>query len=307
MNKKEPLLKVEHLYKDFHINKKLTVNAVCDVSLQIYPGEIYCLVGESGSGKSTIGRSIIHLYKPTSGKIIFDGHDISGNIDKSVSNHMCKNMQMIFQDPMSSLNSKKTIGNIISQGLDLHNLFQDQTDRQEKIISTLNKVGINSKYLSFYPSQLSGGQRQRVCIARSLIMCPKLIIADECISALDVSIQAQIINLMKEIQADTKCAYIFITHNLAVAHYIADKIGILYQGHLIEAGTKYEIFENPIHPYTKSFISSTLQPNPKLERNREVQIYKENTGEQSKAREVRHITKTHYVFGSEKEFNSWIK
>ena len=306
MENKQPLLKVEHLSKTFY-NEKLSIKAVQDVSFQINQGETYCLVGESGSGKSTIGRCIIRLTEPTLGKVTFDGHVITGKLKKNMSAYICTNMQMIFQDPLSSLNPRKTIESIVGQGLDLYNLYNDKTERQEKIITMLNKVGINSEYLSFYPHQISGGQRQRVCIARSLIMQPKLVIADECISALDVSIQAQIINLMKEMQIDTGCAYIFVTHNLAVAQYIADQIGILYHGRLVEIGSKKEVFKNPIHPYTKNFISSTLQPNPRIERDRVIHFYKENVEGQHEERKMRYVTEKHYVFASEKEFDNWVK
>ena len=193
-----PLLKVEGLKQYFKVNKNFTVKAVDDVSFEIYPGETYGLVGESGSGKSTIGRSIIRLYDPTAGKITFDGQDISGKLNHSQNSTLRTQMQMIFQDPMASLNPRKKVEDIIGEGLDIHHMYQNQEERRAKVEAILAKVGLAPEHAERYPHQFSGGQRQRVGIARALIMNPKLIIADECISALDVSIQAQVVNLMKD-------------------------------------------------------------------------------------------------------------
>ena len=200
-----PLLKVEGLKQYFKVNKNFTVKAVDDVSFEIYPGETYGLVGESGSGKSTIGRSIIRLYDPTAGKITFDGQDISGKLNHSQNSTLRTQMQMIFQDPMASLNPRKKVEDIIGEGLDIHHMYQNQEERRAKVEAILAKVGLAPEHAERYPHQFSGGQRQRVGIARALIMNPKLIIADECISALDVSIQAQVVNLMKDIRLTT-CA-----------------------------------------------------------------------------------------------------
>mgnify|MGYP001309423890 CR=1 FL=1 len=197
-----PLLKVEGLKQYFKVNKNFTVKAVDDVSFEIYPGETYGLVGESGSGKSTIGRSIIRLYDPTAGKITFDGQDISGRLSHAQNNTLRTQMQMIFQDPMASLNPRKKVEDIIGEGLDIHHMYKTQNERREKVEKILEKVALAPEHAERYPHQFSGGQRQRVGIARALIMNPKLIIADECISALDVSIQAQVVNLMKDIQQD---------------------------------------------------------------------------------------------------------
>ena len=243
-----PLLKVEGLKQYFRVNKNFTVKAVDDVSFEIYPGETYGLVGESGSGKSTIGRSIIRLYDPTAGKITFDGQDISGRLTHAQNNTLRTQMQMIFQDPMASLNPRKKVEDIIGEGLDIHHLCKTQAERREKVEKILAKVGLAPEHAERYPHQFSGGQRQRVGIARALIMNPKLIIADECISALDVSIQAQVVNLMKDIQQETGTAYLFIAHDLSMVKYISDRIGVLHLGHLLETGTTEEIFEHPIHP-----------------------------------------------------------
>ena len=269
----EPLLKVKNLQQHFKISRSFTVKAVNGVSFEIYPGETYGLVGESGSGKTTIGRSIIRLYDPTGGEIIFNRDKISGELSNKIRRRLRKNMQMIFQDPMSSLNPRKKIGDIIGEGLDIHKLYSTPKQRNEIIAEILKKVGLSPAHAERYPQQFSGGQRQRVGIARALVMNPKLIIADECISALDVSIQAQVVNLMKDIQDETKCAYLFIAHDLSMVKYISDRIGVLHKGYLVETGTTKEIFSNPIHPYTQSLLSAVPQPNPAVEKNRKLITY----------------------------------
>ena len=269
----EPLLQVKNLRQHFKISRDFTVKAVNGVSFEIYPGETYGLVGESGSGKTTIGRSIIRLYDPTGGRIFFNGKRISGKLDSQTDKMLRQNMQMIFQDPMSSLNPRKKIGDIIGEGLDIHKLYSTQVERNELIGEMLKKVGLSPAHAERYPQQFSGGQRQRVGIARALIMNPKLIIADECISALDVSIQAQVVNLMKDIQHETKCAYLFIAHDLSMVKYISDRIGVLHKGWLVETGSTHEIFSNPVHPYTKSLLSAVPQPNPRVEKNRRLIPY----------------------------------
>lgn len=273
----EPLLLVKNLRQYFKISRSFTVKAVDDVSFEIYPGETYGLVGESGSGKTTIGRSIIRLYDPTDGEIFFDGKKISGTLDKPTEKMLRRNMQMIFQDPMSSLNPRKKIGDIISEGLDIHRLYSDAAERKALVGTILRKVGLSPAHAERYPQQFSGGQRQRVGIARALVMNPKLIIADECISALDVSIQAQVVNLMKDIQAETNCAYLFIAHDLSMVKYISDRIGVLYKGRLVETGLTREIFANPLHPYTRSLFSAVPQPNPAVERRRKLLTYDESS------------------------------
>ena len=268
-----PLLTVDGLKQYFKISNTYTVKAVENVSFKIWPGETYGLVGESGSGKSTIGRDVIRLYDPTAGKIVFDGTDISGKLNKKDNEKLRTEMQMIFQDPMASLNPRKTVGDIIGEGLDIHHAYKTQKEREDKIKEMLVKVGLSPEHATRYPHQFSGGQRQRVGIARALIMNPKLIIADECISALDVSIQAQVINLMKDIQEETGTAMLFIAHDLSMVKYISDRIGVLHLGHLLETGTKDEIFSNPIHPYTKRLLSAIPAPNPILEKKRKAISY----------------------------------
>lgn len=308
MSEKTPLLKVENLCQFFKVSSNYTVRAVDNVSFDIYPGETYGLVGESGSGKSTIGRSVIRLYNPTSGKIIFDGKDISGRMNKETDSFLRTNMQMIFQDPMACLNPRKKVGEIIGEGLDIHHLYSTREEREEKISRILTKVGLAPEHIDRYPHQFSGGQRQRVGIARALIMNPKLVIADECISALDVSIQAQVVNMMKDIQKETGAAYLFIAHDLSMVKYISDRIGVLHYGHLLETGTKDEIFARPIHPYTKSLLSAIPQPNPIVEKNREVITYDYKKSGIVYNKGTPHLVEgQHYVSCTDEEFVEWTK
>ncbi len=308
MEERVPLLKVENLKQYFPVSKKFTVKAVDDVSFEIYPGETYGLVGESGSGKTTIGRSVIRLYDPTAGKITFDGIDITGKMSAADAKKLRTEMQMIFQDPMACLNPRQKVADIIGQGLDIHHLYTDKADRDAKIARILAKVGLAPEHAERYPHQFSGGQRQRVGIARALIMNPKLIIADECISALDVSIQAQVVNLMKDIQKETGAAYLFIAHDLSMVKYISDRIGVLHLGHLVETGTTEEIFANPVHPYTKSLISAIPHPNPEVERTRVSIKYDYFTsGIDYLKGELRTVEGTHKVLATEEELEKWTK
>lgn len=301
-----PLLTVDHLKQYFKVSGSFTVKAVEDVSFKIYPGETYGLVGESGSGKSTIGRSIIRLYDPTAGEIQFNGLDISGKMSKSDSQTLRTQMQMIFQDPMASLNPRKKVEDIIGEGLDIHHKCKNKEERDEMVKAILAKVGLAPEHATRYPHQFSGGQRQRIGIARALIMNPKLIIADECISALDVSIQAQVVNLMKDIQQETGTAYLFIAHDLSMVKYISDRIGVLHLGHLLETGTTDEIFENPIHPYTKSLLSAIPTPNPIIEKTRSAESYDYATsGIDYTLGTEHHVGGTHYVKCTDEEFAKW--
>lgn len=304
----KPLLTVDGLKQYFKVSKSFTVHAVENVSFKIYPGETYGLVGESGSGKSTIGRSIIRLYDPTAGNIQFDGTEIGGKLSAH-DNHMLRTqMQMIFQDPMASLNPRKKIADIIGEGLDIHHLYLNRAERMEKIQDILAKVGLAPEHASRYPHQFSGGQRQRVGIARALIMNPKLIIADECISALDVSIQAQVVNLMKDIQQETGTAYLFIAHDLSMVKYISDRIGVLHLGHLLETGTTEEIFSNPVHPYTRSLLSAIPAPNPIVEKQRVAESYDYKTSGIDYNQGTDHLVSgSHYVKCTDEEFLKWTK
>ena len=261
-----PLLKVEGLKQYFRVNKNFTVKAVDDVSFEIYPGETYGLVGESGSGKSTIGRSIIRLYDPTAGKITFDGQDISGRLTHAQNNTLRTQMQMIFQDPMASLNPRKKVEDIIGEGLDIHHLYKTQAERREKVEKILAKVGLAPEHAERYPHQFSGGQRQRVGIARALVLNPALVICDEPISALDVSIQAQVVNLLRDYQQAEGTSYLFIAHDLSMVRYVSDDIGVMYLGQLVESSDSEEIYKNPLHPYTKGLLSCIPIADPKLAR-----------------------------------------
>ena len=264
----EPLLSVKGLKQYFPVSKKFTVRAVDNISFDIYPGETYGLVGESGSGKSTTGRSIIRLYDPTEGTILFNGEDISKKLTAKQEKMLRSDMQMVFQDPMASLNPHKKILDTIAMGLDAHNPHMDQNERVERVSKMMEMVGLNPAYMNRYPNQFSGGQRQRIGLGRALIMNPKLVIADEAISALDVSIQAQVVNLMKDIQKETNVAYLFIAHDLSMVRYISDRVGVMHKGHLVETGLTEEIFEHPVHPYTKALLSAVPSTNIHRKKNR---------------------------------------
>ena len=304
----EPILKVDGLKQYFKVSNSFTVKAVDDVSFEIYPGETYGLVGESGSGKSTIGRSVIRLYDPTAGKILFEGQDISGKMSKDTQKLLRNDMQMIFQDPMASLNPRKKVEDIIGEGLDIHHKFANAAERDQMVKAILKKVGLAPEHATRYPHQFSGGQRQRVGIARALIMNPKLIIADECISALDVSIQAQVVNLMKDIQEETGTAYLFIAHDLSMVKYISDRIGVLHLGHLLETGTTEEIFNHPVHPYTRSLLSAIPSPNPVVEKKRVAETYDYKTSGIDYTKGTKHLVEgSHYVRCTDEEFSEWMK
>ena len=302
----EPLLQVTDLKQYFPISRSYTVKALNGVSFCIYPGETYGLVGESGSGKTTIGRSIIRLYTPTSGSVRFQGKEIGGRLDASTREMLRADMQMIFQDPMASLNPRKKVEDIIAEGLDIHHRAAGRQERSELVGELLKKVGLSPEHAERYPHQFSGGQRQRVGIARALIMNPKLIIADECLSALDVSIQAQVVNLMKDIQEESGCAYLFIAHDLSMVKYISDRIGVLHLGYMVEAGTKEEIFSNPIHPYTRSLLSAIPYPNPEAEKRRVSLSYDYASSGIDYAKGTEHLVEgSHTVLATDDEFKAW--
>ena len=302
----EPLLHVEGLKQHFRITRHYTTKAVDGISFDIYPGETYGLVGESGSGKSTTGRTLIRLYEPTAGKIIFDGRDISGKLSKEDEKYLRTNMQMIFQDPMACLNPRKKVMEIIAQGLEIQHLYKDRNDLENKVYSILEKVGLSREHASRYPQQFSGGQRQRIGIARALVMNPKLVIADEAISALDVSIQAQVVNLMKDLQDELGTTYLFIAHDLSMVKYISDRIGVMHLGHLVETGTTDDIFSNPIHPYTRSLLSAIPKPDPHVEKNRISLSYdKDKEGVDYNAGTIHQVSETHQVLASDEEFKRW--
>ena len=304
----EHLLEVNNLKQYFPVSKSYTVKAVDGVSFYIDAGETYGLVGESGSGKSTIGRAIIRLYDPTDGTVTFDGKVISGTLSDEERRTLRTKMQMIFQDPMACLNPRKKVSDIIGQGLDVHHLYGSPQERQEKIYRIMEKIGLAREHANRYPHQFSGGQRQRIGIARALVMEPKLVIADEPISALDVSIQAQVVNLMKDLQQELGAAYLFIAHDLSMVKYISDRIGVLHLGHLVETGTTEEICEHPVHPYTISLLSAIPHPDPDVEKNRVAIGYDyASSGIDYTKGSYRRLTDSHSVLATEEEFHAWLQ
>ena len=307
MAEREKLIELKDLQITFGSGKKKFV-AVDHVNFDIYKGETFSLVGESGSGKTTIGRAICRINPTSGGDIFFKGQKINGKISKELDREVIRKVQMIFQDPMASLNPRKKVEDIIGEGLDIHHMYKTPAERREKVEKILAKVGLAPEHAERYPHQFSGGQRQRVGIARALIMNPKLIIADECISALDVSIQAQVVNLMKDIQQETGTAYLFIAHDLSMVKYISDRIGVLHLGHLLETGTTEEIFENPIHPYTRSLLSAIPLPNPVVEKRRVAETYDYATSGIDYNKGTNHLVSgSHYVKCTDEEFAKWCR
>ena len=303
----QPILQVEHLTKFFSVGPHAEVHAVDDVNFTLRRGRTFGLVGESGCGKSSCARTIIRIYEPSQGKIIFNGQDIA-HLKPRQMQPVRRNMQMIFQDPYASLNARMTVRDIIAEPLKAHHVCKSKQEVDEKVFAMLNRVGLTAEHAGRYAHEFSGGQRQRVGIARALIMNPKLIIADECISALDVSIQAQVVNLMKDIQQETGTAYLFIAHDLSMVKYISDRIGVLHLGHLLETGTTEEIFANPIHPYTRSLLSAIPLPNPVVEKRRVAETYDYATSgiDYSKGTS-HHVEGSHYVKCTDEEFAKWCK
>lgn len=306
---KKKILEVKNLKQYFPIDKKNVVKAVDDISFHIYEGETFGLVGESGSGKSTTGRAIIRLYDPTAGEIVFDGKNISAKkLDKDTKAFVNKNMQMIFQDPMACLNPRMTVMDIIAEGLDIHGLCKNKEERTQTVYKLLRTVGLDEQHAGRYPHEFSGGQRQRIGIARSLAIQPKFIIADEPISALDVSIQAQIVNLLRKLQKEKGLTYLFIAHDLSMVKYISDRIGVMHRGKLVELTTSEELYANPLHPYTKSLLSAIPLPDPEHERHRVRIKYDPNIHDYSEHQpKWLEIRPGHFIFGSEPEFAQYEK
>jgi oligopeptide transport system ATP-binding protein len=290
------LVEVRNLKQYFNKGKTNEVRAIDDVSFDIFKGETFGLVGESGSGKSTIGCTIINLYKASYGSVFFDGIDIHSKKTKLQNKELKRRMQMIFQDPYSSLNPRMTVGDIIAEGIDIHKLAKSKEERMEKIYNLLGTVGLSKEHANRYPHEFSGGQRQRIGVARALAVQPEFIIADEPISALDVSIQAQVVNLMKKLQKENGLTYLFIAHDLSMVKYISDRIGVMYRGKLVELAKSDELYKNPLHPYTKSLLSAIPLPDPNAERKRKRIIYEHKTYEDEVFREV---SDGHWVLCSE--------
>ncbi len=268
----EAILEVQNLRKCFPIKKTMTgkvtqeLIAVDNVSFSLKAGETLGIVGESGCGKTTLGRSILKLHQPTSGRIIFEGKDIT-DYKSAQMREIRKKMQIIFQDPYSSLPPRSTVGGILSEPVEVHHIVP-KNEVKDYVLDLMEKCGLRDYYYERYPHEFSGGQRQRICIARALSVNPKLVVCDEPVSALDVSIQAQIINLLKKLQQDMNLTYLFISHDLSVVKFISDKIGVMYLGSMVEFGTKEDIFSNPLHPYTKALFSAIPYPDPDVKMNR---------------------------------------
>ena len=283
---RKKLVEVKHL-KQYFGSKKNVVKAIDDISFEIFEGETFGLVGESGSGKSTTGRALLRLYKPTEGEILFEGKDIAKLKKGKELLEFRKEAQMIFQDPYASLDGRMKVRDIIAEGIDIHGLAKTVEERDAMVDELLEIVGLNKEHANRYPHEFSGGQRQRIGIARALAVNPKFIVCDEAISALDVSIQAQIVNLLKRLQKEIGLTYLFIAHDLSMVKYISDRIAVMYRGRIVEMGSADCVYNNPQHPYTKSLLSAIPLPDPREEKNRKRLVYKgEEFSEKASLQEV---------------------
>ncbi len=262
----EPLISARNIKKYFEVASG-TLKAVDGISFDIYPGETFGLVGESGCGKTTAGRTIIRLYEPTDGELIFNGKNVY-ELSRSEMQDVRKNFQMIFQDPYASLNPRMTVEEIVSEPLEIHNIYKNHKELRNRVMELLRLVGLSDEHALRFPHEFSGGQRQRIGIARALALNPQFIVCDEPISALDVSIQAQVVNLLKKLQEELGLTYLFIAHDLSMVRYISDRVGVMYLGHMMEVADSEELYNNPIHPYTKALLSAIPIPNPEIQRNR---------------------------------------
>ncbi len=266
MDERKTLIEVRNLKKHFNVGRGLNLKAVDGISFSIKEGETLGLVGESGCGKSTAGRTIVGLYDITDGEIIFDGMDV-GRLSRSEKKQFTRSAQMIFQDPYASLNPRMTVTDIIGEGIDIHGLYKGQ-ERQKRIYNLLELVGLRREHANRYPHEFSGGQRQRIGIARALAVEPKFIVCDEPISALDVSIQAQVVNLLEDLQNEFGLTYLFIAHDLSMVKHISDRIAVMYLGAIVELASSHELYEHPLHPYTQALLSAVPIPDPEIEKNR---------------------------------------
>jgi len=309
MAEREKLLEIKNLKQYFNQGTSNEVRAVDDISFDVYRGETLGIVGESGCGKSTTGRTIIGLYDATDGEVLYQGKDVHAKKSKAETKQLHQSMQMIFQDPYASLNPRMKVNEIIAEGIDIHGLATSKKDRMEMVYSLLETVGLNRDHANRYPHEFSGGQRQRIGIARALAVNPEFIIADEPISALDVSIQAQVVNLLKKLQKDKQLTYLFIAHDLSMVKYISDRIGVMYFGKMIELTTADDLYRNPMHPYTQSLLSAIPLPDPNYERTRKRKSYdpkQHNYGPDEEVK-LREVAPGHFVHCSEKEFEEYQK
>lgn len=304
MEMRKKLLEIKNLKQHFNVGKVNEVKAVDGVSFDIYQGETVGLVGESGCGKSTTGRTIIRLYNATDGEVIYDGVNVHGKKSKDELKTFNRKMQMIFQDPYASLNPRMKVSDVIAEGIDIHGLAKTKEERMQRVYDLLETVGLNKEHANRYPHEFSGGQRQRIGIARALAVEPEFIIADEPISALDVSIQAQVVNLMKKLQEEKGLTYLFIAHDLSMVKYISDRIGVMYFGKMVELAPADELYKNPLHPYTQSLLSAIPTPDPISERTRRRKAYDpaSHNYQSNESVEFREVAPGHFVLCSEKEF-----
>ncbi|MBC3134167.1 ABC transporter ATP-binding protein [Staphylococcus warneri] len=300
INQKKKLVKVKHLKQYFNQGKKNEVRAIEDISFDIYKGETLGLVGESGCGKSTTGKAIIKLNDITSGEIIYDGTDIHNIRKRQDMLKFNKKIQMIFQDPYASLNPRLKVMDIVGEGIDIHHLATDKRNRKKRVYDALETVGLSKEHANRYPHEFSGGQRQRIGIARALAVEPEFIIADEPISALDVSIQAQVVNIMLRLQREKGITFLFIAHDLSMVKYISDRIAVMHFGKIVELGPADDIYNHPLHDYTKSLLSAIPQPDPDVERQRKRITYEASNADDQN-RQLHEIRPEHFVFATEAE------
>ncbi|HCW8127930.1 TPA: ATP-binding cassette domain-containing protein [Staphylococcus aureus] len=300
MKNDEVLLSIKNLNQYFNAGKKNEVRAIENISFDIYKGETLGLVGESGCGKSTTGKSIIKLNDITSGEILYEGIDIQKIRKRKDLLKFNKKIQMIFQDPYASLNPRLKVMDIVAEGIDIHHLATDKRDRKKRVYDLLETVGLSKEHANRYPHEFSGGQRQRIGIARALAVEPEFIIADEPISALDVSIQAQVVNLLLKLQRERGITFLFIAHDLSMVKYISDRIAVMHFGKIVEIGPAEEIYQNPLHDYTKSLLSAIPQPDPESERSRKRFSYIDDEAN-NHLRQLHEIRPNHFVFSTEEE------
>ena len=303
----EKLIEIKDLQVSFGRGRKKFV-AVDHVTFDIYRGETFALVGESGSGKTTIGRAILRINPTTAGDIFYKGKKINGRISRELDREIIKNCQMVFQDPMASLNERAKVDYIVSEGLINHKLYKNEQDRKNKVDQALRDVGLLPEFATRFPHEFSGGQRQRIGIARALVMEPEFIVADEPISALDVSIRAQVLNLLNKLKRERNLTYLFVAHDLSVVRFVSDRVAVIYKGRIVELAETEELFSHPLHPYTKALLSAVPIPDPRKERNKELLVYDPAIHDYSVDKPVwEEISAGHFVYGNRKELEQYRK
>lgn len=305
MAEREKLIEIKDLQISFGHGRKKFV-AVDHVNFDIYKGETFSMVGESGSGKTTIGRAITRINPTSAGEILFKGRKINGKISKELDKEVIQKCQMIFQDPMASLNERAKVDYIVSEGLINFHMYKDDAEREEKVQRALREVGLLPEFASRFPHEFSGGQRQRIGIARALVMEPEFIVADEPISALDVSIRAQVLNLLNRLKKSRGLTYLFIAHDLSVVRFISDRIAVISKGRIVELAEAEELFLNPLHPYTKALLSAVPMPDPEMEKKKKLLVYDPSMHDYSVDKPVwEEIKPGHFVYGNQKELEGY--